>query len=81
MVGGIGNTNGGSGTFVFNETIIGSQSGTQLRVKSWVLANSLELSIVTGDFIVGERIVGQESGARLYVIVNEDDIVDTFNGQ
>ena len=80
VVGGIGNTNGGSGTFVFNETIIGSQSGTQARVKSWSsTANSLEISIVTGDFIVGERIVGQESGADYMIsAVNEDDIVDTF---
>ena len=80
VVGGIGNTNGGSGTFVFNETIIGSQSGTQARVKSWSsTANSLEISIVTGDFIVGERIVGQESGADYMIsAVNEDDLVDTF---
>lgn len=80
VVGGIGNTNGGSGTFVFNETIIGSQSGTQARVKNWSSTNnSLEISIVTGDFIVGERIVGQESGSDYMIsAVNEDDIVDPY---
>ena len=80
VVGGIGNTNGGSGSFIFNETIIGSQSGTQARVKNWnSTTNSLEISIVTGDFIVGERIVGQESGADYMIsLVTEDDIVDTF---
>ena len=80
VIGGIGNTNGGSGSFIFNEIIIGSQSGTQARVKNWnSTTNSLEISIVTGDFIVGERIVGQESGADYMIsLVTEDDLVDTF---
>ena len=80
VIGGIGNTNSGTGTFVFNEIVIGSQSGTQARVKKWTsTTNSLEISIVTGDFVVGERVVGQESGASYMVsAVNEDDLVDTF---
>ena len=80
VIGGIGNTNSGTGTFIFNEIVIGSQSGTQARVKKWTsTTNSLEISIVTGDFVVGERVVGQESGASYMVsAVNEDDLVDTF---
>ena len=74
------NENSGSGTFIFNETITGSQSGVTGRVKVWNSeTNMLELSNVTGDFTIGERIVGDESGAS-YVVrsISEDDIVDTY---
>ena len=80
VIGGIGNTNSGSGSFIFNEIVVGSQSGTQARVKNWnSTINNLEISIVTGNFVVGERIVGQDSGASYMIsAVNKDDLVDTF---
>lgn len=79
-IGGGDNSNSGSGTFIFNETITGSTSGVTGRVKIWNSeTNTLELSNITGDFTLGERIVGDESGASYVVrVVNEDDIVDTF---
>lgn len=74
------NSNSGSGTFIFNETVTGSTSGVTGRVKIWNSeTNTLELSNVTGDFTLGERIVGGESGASYVVRVEyEDDIVDTY---
>jgi hypothetical protein len=80
VIGGIGNTNSGSGSFIFNEIVVGSQSGTQARVKNWnSTINNLEISIVTGNFVVGERIVGQDSGSSYMIsAVNKDDLVDTF---
>lgn len=55
---------GGIGTFIFNEIITGSQSGTTGRVRSWnSVTNILEISNVTGQFISGENIVGSTSSA------------------
>ena len=55
---------GGIGTFIFNEIVTGSQSGTTGRVRSWnSTTNVLEVSNVTGQFINGENIVGTASSA------------------
>jgi hypothetical protein len=55
---------GGIGTFIFNESVTGSQSGTTGRVRSWnATTNVLELSNITGQFIAGENIVGTASSA------------------
>jgi hypothetical protein len=54
----------GVGTFVFNEIVTGSTSGTTARVRSWnVITNVLEVSIVSGSFTPGESIVGTASSA------------------
>ena len=54
----------GIGTFIFNEVVIGSQSGVTARVRSWSsVTNILEVSNVNGQFISGENIVGTASSA------------------
>ena len=54
----------GVGTFVFNEIVTGSTSGTTARVRSWnVITNVLEVSTVFGSFTPGESIVGTASSA------------------
>ena len=54
----------GVGTFVFNEIVTGSTSGTTARVRSWnVITNVLEVATVSGSFIPGESIVGTASSA------------------
>ena len=59
----------GLGTYLFNEIVIGSRSGTYARVKEWDKdTNILKISNVgigttQTRFFPGESIVGQESGA------------------
>jgi hypothetical protein len=56
--------NSGIGTFMFNEEVVGSNSGTIARVKSWDKdTNILEISINSGNFYPGELVVGSTSGA------------------
>lgn len=55
----------GVGTFIFNETITGSISGTTAIVRSWnSVTNELKIFKSTGSFVVGENIVGSESQAE-----------------
>jgi len=70
----------GIGTFIFNEVVIGTTSGTTARVKKWTAStNQLEISIVDGTFTPGEIIGGQESGAYYTVKAqNTDDLVSGF---
>lgn len=54
----------GVGTFMFNETVTGSQSGVTARVRSWsTTTNILEVSNVNGQFTPGENIIGSTSSA------------------
>ena len=54
----------GIGTFVLNETITGSISGTTAIVKSWnSVSGELKISNSTSNFTVGETIVGSGSSA------------------
>ncbi len=58
----------GSGSYVYNETIVGSSSSVTARVKSWnIMTNILEISNIDGNFIPGEVLIGQESGANYSV--------------
>ena len=53
-----------SGTFIFNETVTGSSSGTTAKVRTWnSITNILEVSTVSGAFTIGENIVGTASSA------------------
>lgn len=57
-----------SGNFVFNEIVIGSQSGVSARVKSWNSTTKvLQVSNINGEFISGENIVGSASSASHYL--------------
>ena len=70
---GIGSTVG-IGTYVFNELVIGSTSGTTARVNKWTASSkSLEIKIVDGDFTSGETVYGTESGALYSMMSQEDD--------
>ena len=67
----------GIGTFAFNETVTGSQSGTTAIVKSWdSVSGILQVSNRDGDFIAGEQIVGSISSASYYLRTIEEYPVD-----
>ena len=54
----------GTGTFVFNEIVTGSSSGTTARVRTWdASTNVLVVGTVSGEFVSGETLVGSTSGA------------------
>lgn len=64
----------GIGTFIFNEEVTGSTSGTIARVKSWDKdTNILEIYVNNGDFYPGEIIVGSKSLAT-YSVKDHNDI-------
>ena len=73
-------TSDGQGSFIYNEVVTGSTSGTTARVRSYnSIENTLEVSIIAGTFVAGETIVGQDSGASYSLrIFNKDDIVDPY---
>jgi hypothetical protein len=57
-----------TGNFIFNEVVVGSQSGVTARVKSWnSTTNILQVSQINGSFIPGENIVGSASSASHYL--------------
>ena len=69
----------GVGTYVYNETITGSESNTTAIVKSWnVVTKVLEVSNITGTFTSGEELTGSESGA-VYTLKtqNTDNLEDS----
>ena len=70
----------GIGTYVFNEVVTGTTSGTRSRVKNWNQSTKvLEVGIIDGKFSPGETIVGSASSA-LYTLksVSEGDYVDKY---
>ena len=75
----------GSGTFQFNEIVVGSSSGTTARVRVWNSStNELEVGTVTGEFTRGETITGQTSGAAYELRVADaqpadDGFADNIN--
>lgn len=70
----------GIGTFIFNEVITGSISGTTAIVNSWnSITNELKVSKVTGSFTVGENIIGSKSGSiRGLKIIEEFNTSDPY---
>lgn len=57
-----------SGSFIFNEKVIGMTSGVSAVVKSWnSVTNTLQVSNATGDFIAGENVIGTASSATHYI--------------
>jgi hypothetical protein len=70
----------GYGTYRYNETVVGSDSGHTARVKSWnSTTNKLELSNITGDFVPGETLVGAASSASYEIkVITADNLVDPF---
>ena len=70
----------GSGSYIFDEIVTGSVSGTQARVNSWnSTTNELKVFIITGEFKSGEIITGSTSNASYKLnIVNTDNTVDPY---
>ena len=70
-----------TGTFVFNEVVTGSVSGTTARVRTWnSVTNQLEIATVSGTFLVGEYLVGSTSGAsRQLRTVGAEPISEGFS--
>jgi hypothetical protein len=59
----------GSGTYVFNEQVVGSASSMTAIVRSWdAITLNLQLANTSGKFLPGELIVGQESGASYQIL-------------
>ena len=67
----------GIGTFIFNETITGSNSGVTAIVRNWNVNNSeLKISNLTGSFIAGETVVGSASSASYSIRSINSDVND-----
>ena len=62
----------GIGTFIYNELVVGSNSGTTAYVRKWDADTAeLNVSIISGEFFNGETIVGTASSAT-YVVYQYD---------
>ena len=74
----------GIGTYLFNEIITGSRSGTTARVKSWdfdtkILKVSFVNNVTPNGFFPGETIVGSTSNAQYSVnTYNNSNPYDTY---
>ena len=68
----------GSGSYVFNEIVVGSISNTKARVKTWnIITKILEIGSPNGSFVEGENLIGQESNAIYSLkIINTDNLAD-----
>jgi hypothetical protein len=68
----------GIGTYLFNELVIGEQSRTSARVKSWDSdTNILKVGINSGTFYEGEDLVGAASSATF--AISSYDRWDTYD--
>ena len=70
----------GSGTYIYNETVVGSISSTTALVKEWnSVDNLLKVSNISGSFVNGDVLTGSESGATYKVrIINKYNTTDTY---
>jgi hypothetical protein len=71
----------GIGTYVFNEIVTGSTSGTTARVRTWN-SNTYELEVASasGNFVVGETLVGTASSASYMLrVISEEVVTDGFS--
>lgn len=68
----------GIGTYIFNEIVVGNESNTEARVRSWNSSTKiLEVASINGKFIKGELLIGQDSNASYAVnIINTDNLSD-----
>jgi len=70
----------GTGSFTFNEVVVGSISSIRGRVKSWDgETRTLVLSNINGEFLRNEYLIGQSSGANYKIsFINTDNLQDPF---
>ena len=70
----------GIGTYIFNETVVGSISSTTAVVRDWnAVTNVLKVSNISGSFVNGDILTGSDSGATYKVrIINEFNTTDKY---
>ena len=70
----------GAGTYIYNETVVGSISSTTAVVRDWDSVNNiLQVSNISGTFVNGDILTGSESGATYKVrIITTDNTVDKY---
>jgi hypothetical protein len=70
----------GTGTYIYNETVVGSISSTTAYVRDWDSVNNiLQVSNISGSFVNGDILTGTESGATYKVrIITTDNVVDRY---
>lgn len=67
-----------TGTYIFNELVEGTITGTQAYVKEWdINTRILKVSIIDGSFAAGEVIQGQNANYTVYS-VEMDDLYDAY---
>jgi len=67
------------GTYIFNEVVKGSTSGTTARVKDWnANINFMQLGVIGGTFVPGEYLVGETSGATFVINSIDTEGVDPY---
>lgn len=68
-----------TGTYQFNEVVIGEQSSTKAYVKDWDYnTRILKVSIIDGGFVEGETIVGVGASYKVFS-VEDYDLYDEFS--
>jgi len=70
----------GIGTYIYNETVTGSVSGTTAIVREWnSTTNILKVSNIAGSFVRGDILVGTASSASYKIRhINEYNTTDTY---
>ena len=70
----------GAGSYIYNETVVGSISSTTAYVKEWDSVNNiLRVSNISGTFVNGDVLTGSESGASYEVrIVTSFNTIDKY---
>jgi hypothetical protein len=67
-----------TGTYVYNEVVVGEDSNTTAYVKDWNHTTKvLKVSIIDGSFANGENIIGSKGNYKIYSI-EKDDLYDAF---
>jgi hypothetical protein len=70
----------GSGSYKYNETVIGSATSTTAQVRSWTTSTKkLEVAIIDGTFAIGETLTGLASSA-IYTVksITTDNLIDAY---
>lgn len=68
-----------TGSYVFNEKVTGSLSGTTAKVRNWnSVTGVLEVANISGQFKKGDILLGEESSAGLLLVSVNLDTTDPF---
>jgi len=68
-----------TGSYVFNEKVTGTLSGTTAKVRNWnSVTGVLEVANISGQFKKGDILLGEESSAGLLLVSVNLDTTDPF---